>query len=149
MREIVALLGYSLWSVEGGDEISWVAAEGEECTEVMGEFGGVVEDFAFWLSSQIAAAAAAVVDAVARGGMGGIGGWRTTEGVVLIDLGPNLGVWATSCPWILDVEASVRGGYEVDVNDEGQQEASGGRHCSRGGAQHGERIEERAVPIIE
>lgn len=47
MREIFALLGYSLSSVEGGDEISWVAAEGEECTEVVGEFGGVVEDFAF------------------------------------------------------------------------------------------------------
>lgn len=56
MREIFALLGYSLSSVEGGDEISWVAAEGEECTEVVGEFGGVVEDFAFWLSFQLAAA---------------------------------------------------------------------------------------------
>lgn len=70
MREIFALLGYSLLSVEGGDEISWVAAEGEECTEVVGEFGGVVEDFAFWLSSQLAAAAAAaaaVVDSLARG----------------------------------------------------------------------------------
>lgn len=66
MREIVALLGYSLSSVEGGDEISWVAAEGEECTEVVGEFGGVVEDFAFWLSSQIAAAVV-VVDSLARG----------------------------------------------------------------------------------
>lgn len=65
MREIFALLGYSLSSVEGGDEISWVAAEGEECTEAVGEFGGVVEDFAFWLSSQFAAAV--VVDAVARG----------------------------------------------------------------------------------
>lgn len=80
---------------------------------------------------------------------GEIGGWRTTEGVVLIDLGPNFGVWAASCPWILDVEASVCGGYEVDANAEGQQEASGSRHCSRGGAQHGERSEERAVPIIE
>lgn len=118
MREVFALLGYSLWSVEGGDEISWVAAEGEECTEVVGEFGGVFEDFAFWLSSQIAAAV--VVDAVARGGRGGIGGWCTTEGVVLIDLGPNFGVWTASCPWILDVEASVCGGYEVDVNAEGQ-----------------------------
>lgn len=147
MREVFALLGYSLSSVEGGDEISWVAAEGEECTEVVGEFGRVVEDFAFWLSSQIAAAAA-VVDAVARG-RGEIGGWRTTEGVVLIDLGPDFGVWAASCPWILDVETSVCGGYKVDVNAEGQQEASGGRHCSRGGAQHGERSEERAVTIIE
>lgn len=80
---------------------------------------------------------------------GEIEGWRTTEGVVLIDLGPNLGVWAASCPWILDVEASVCGGDEVDLNAEGQQEASGGRHCSRGGAQHGERSEERAVTIIE
>lgn len=70
---------------------------------------------------------------------GEIGGWRTTEGVVLIDLGPNFGVWTASCPWILDVEASVCGEYEVDVNAEGQQEASGGRHCSRGGVQHGER----------
>lgn len=51
---------------------------------------------------------------------GEIGGWRTTEGVVLIDLGPNFGVWAASRPWILDVEASVCGGYEVDVNAEGQ-----------------------------
>lgn len=66
MREIFALLGYSLSSVEGGDEISWVAAEGEECTEAVGEFGGVVEDFAFWLSSQLAAAAA-VVDSLVRG----------------------------------------------------------------------------------
>lgn len=80
---------------------------------------------------------------------GEIGGWRTTEGVVLIDLGPNFGVWAASCPWILDVEASVCGEYEVDVNAEGQQEASDGRHCSRGEAQHGERSEERAVTIIE
>lgn len=118
MREIFALLGHSLSSVEGGDEISWVAAEGEECTEVVGEFGGVVEDFAFWLSFQLAAAAV-VVDAVARG-RGEIGGWRTTEGVVLIDLGPNFGVWTASCPWILDVEASVCGGYEVAVNAEGQ-----------------------------
>lgn len=47
------------------------------------------------------------------------------------------------------MEASVCGGYEVDVNAEGQQEASGGRHCGRGGAQHGERSEERAVTIIE
>lgn len=41
------------------------------------------------------------------------------------------------------------GGYEVDVNAEGQQEASGGRRGSRGGGQHGERSEERAVTIIE
>lgn len=72
MREVFALLGYSLSSVEGGDEISWVAAEGEECTEVVREFGGVVEDFAFWLSSQLAAAVV-VVDAVARGGRGRLG----------------------------------------------------------------------------
>lgn len=71
MREIFALLGHPLSSVEGGDEISWVAAEGEECTEVVGEFGGVVEDFAFWLSSQLATAV--VVDAVARGGRGRLG----------------------------------------------------------------------------
>lgn len=80
---------------------------------------------------------------------GEIEGWRTTEGVVLIDLGPNFGVWAASCPWILDVETSVCSGYEVDMNAGGQQEASGGRHCSRGGGQHGERSEERAVTIIE
>lgn len=73
MREVFALLGYSLSSVEGGDEISWVAAEGEECTEVVGEFGGVVEDLAFCLSSQLAAAAVVVVDAVARGGRGRLG----------------------------------------------------------------------------
>lgn len=76
---------------------------------------------------------------------GEIWGWRTTEGVVLIDLGPNFGVWTASCPWILDVEASVCGGYEVDVNAEGQQEASGRGYCSRGGVQHGEREVKREL----
>lgn len=76
---------------------------------------------------------------------GEIEGWRTTEGVVLIDLGPNFGVWAASCPWILDVETSVCGGYEVDVNAEGQQKASGRGYCSRGGVQHGEREVKREL----
>jgi hypothetical protein len=53
-------------------------------------------------------------------------GKRTAERVIPIYLWPGLGVWTAGHPWILDVEAGVRGGCEVDADTERKQEVDCG-----------------------